>query len=96
MARAKIFISYSHKDRSWLGRLTEQLAVLQRRGLVDIWSDELIEVGGAWESAIEMALSGAKIAVLLISPSFLASEYIWRKEMPKIEAHADQGMEACL
>ena len=57
MERSRIFISYSHQDRSWLERLTEQLAVLQRRGLVDIWSDELIAVGDAWEPAIETALT---------------------------------------
>jgi hypothetical protein len=77
-----------------LERLTEQLAVLQRRGLVDVWSDELIAVGDAWEPAIERALSGARIAVLLVSPSYLASDFIWTKEMPRIVAHAAQGMEA--
>src|SRR5215470_5457177 len=94
MARLKVFISYSHKDRNWLERLTEQLAVLHRRGLVDIWSDELIAVGDAWEPAIDRALDGAKIAVLLVSPAFLASDFIWSREIPKIEAHAAQGMEA--
>jgi TIR domain len=94
MERSRLFISYSQKDRNWLERLTEQLSVLQRRGLVDVWSDELIAVGEAWEPAIESALTGAKIAVLLVSPSFLASEFIWTREIPRIAAHAAQGMEA--
>jgi hypothetical protein len=94
MERSRIFISYSHKDCDWLERLTEQLAVLHRRGLVDIWSDELIAVGDVWQEAIEKALTEAKMAVLLVSPSFLASEFIWTKEMPRIEAHAAKGMEA--
>jgi hypothetical protein len=94
MERSNIFISYSHKDRGWLERLTEQLAALQRRGLVDVWSDELIAVGSAWGEAINTALSRARIAILLVSPSYLASKFIWESEIPRIQDHAAKGMEA--
>jgi len=49
--------------------------------------------GADWERAIELALSSSKIAVLLVSPAFLASAFIWHREMPRIVAHAAQGMD---
>ena len=94
MARTKVFVSYSRDDRDWLKRFSIHLAVLQRRGLVEPWSDERISVGADWEKEIEFALIEAKVAVLMISPSFLASGCVWEKEMPRIVAHSEQGMEA--
>jgi hypothetical protein len=74
-------------------RIAQHVAVLERRGLVELWSDTRIQIGEDWESEIEVALSAAKVAVLLISPAFLASKFIWKREMPRIMAHAEQGME---
>src|ERR1700733_11862884 len=93
MSRTKIFVSYSHDDTIWKDRFLQQIAVLERLGLVDIWSDSKIKAGAAWEEEIEAALTAAKVAVLLISPAFLASQFIWDKEMPRIIAHSAQGME---
>ena len=93
MAREQVFVSYSHRDRSWLERLLEHLAVLERWGLVQTWSDTRIEVGAAWEREIEDTLSRSRVAVLLVSPAFLASRYIWEKEMRPIVNHSKEGME---
>jgi hypothetical protein len=93
MARTKIFVSYSHKDRDWLHRFLQHTAVLERSGLVDIWSDQRIETGAAWEQEIETALTTAKVAVLLVSPAFLAAEYVWKDEIPRIVKHAAKGMD---
>lgn len=93
MARTRVFVSYSHDDRDWVARFSEHTAVLERRGLVEVWSDRRIGVGEQWEAEIEKALSSAKVAVLMVSPAFLASEFIWHHEMPRIVAHAGQGMD---
>jgi hypothetical protein len=93
MARTKVFVSYSRKDTDWRERLAEHMAVLERQGLVELWSDAQIAAGADWEREIEKALSDAKVAVLLISPAFLKSGFIWSDEMPRIEAHAAQGMD---
>lgn len=92
MTRTRVFVSYSHADLEWLDRFKEHIAVLQRLNLVDIWSDDRINAGVDWEQEIENALSSARVAVLMISPAFLASEFIWTNEMPRIVAHAKQGM----
>jgi hypothetical protein len=90
--RTKVFVSYSHRDHHWLERLRVHLGVLERRELVHLWTDELIEIGEAWEEKIKTALSESKVAVLLISPGFLASDYIWKEEMSHILAHEKEGM----
>lgn len=94
MPRTKVFVSYSHDDREWLNRFSQHVAVMERRGLIDVWSDTRIAVGSDWEQEVENALSTARVAVLLISPAFLASEYIWKREMPRVVAHSLQGMDA--
>jgi hypothetical protein len=93
MSREKVFVSYSHRDREWLERLLEHLAVLERWGLVHPWSDTRIGAGADWQGEIDDALGQSKVAVLLVSPAFLASRYIWEKEWPKIRAHRAQGLE---
>jgi hypothetical protein len=92
MSRERVFISYSHQDRPWLDRLMEHLAVLERWGLIHAWSDNRIAAGADWQGEIEEALSRSRVAVLLVSPPFLASQFVWEEEMPRIVAHAANGM----
>ena len=92
MARTNVFVSYSHDDTDWLKRFLVHTAVLERRGLVDVWSDTRLAVGTEWQKEIDSALTAAKVSVLLVSPAFLASRFIWDHEMPLIVAHAAQGM----
>jgi hypothetical protein len=67
--------------------------VLERRGSVEVWSDQRIGAGAEWEAEIEAALTASKVAVLLVSPAFLASDFIWKREMPRIIAHSEAGMD---
>jgi hypothetical protein len=92
VSRSKLFISYSHQDDDWLERLKLHLAQLERRGIVHVWSDTQIRVGDRWEVEIEGALTESRAAVLMITPAFLASPYIWEHEVPRILKHAAAGM----
>ncbi|HJP92701.1 MAG TPA: toll/interleukin-1 receptor domain-containing protein [Pyrinomonadaceae bacterium] len=92
MPRTNVFISYSHEDDAWRRRLSQHVAILFREGLIDLWSDRQIGVGNDWEKEIEAALTTARVALLLISPAYLASEYIWKNEIPRIIAHSKDGM----
>jgi hypothetical protein len=92
MSRTNVFVSYSHRDHGWLERLRQHLGVLERKGRVHVWSDTQITVGEAWEKEIQKALGESRVAVLLVSPAFLASDYIWKKEMKLILEHKAKGM----
>jgi hypothetical protein len=79
----KVFVSYSHKDARWKGRLADQLAVLEPEGLLT-WHDGLIQAGADWWPQVEAAIASARVAVLIISPDFLKSDFIRRKEIPAL------------
>lgn len=97
---ASVFVCYAHADndstdpqRRWLNRLLQFLRPLVRYEGLTTWSDRDIQVGECWHEIIHRQLDCAKIAVLLVSPAFLASDYIARSEVPVLLKEArDRGL----
>lgn len=78
----KVFISYSRKDLEFKEELKSHLSILERYDLLKAWSCDEIK-SGKWEGQIEKELEEADFIIYMISPNFMASEYIMEKEVKK-------------
>ncbi len=84
----KVFLSYSKADRPLLEQLSTQLALMERKGELQLWDDSDIAPGQEWDNAIKANLAAADVILLLVSADFLATSYIWDVEITKaIERH---------
>ena len=86
---AKVFFSYSHDDERYRDQLEKHLALLKREGLIESWHDRRITAGSPIDREIDQQLEQADVVLLLVSASFLASDYCYSIEMQRaMERHA--------
>jgi hypothetical protein len=89
-----IFISYSHKDAIWRARVQEAVGALHNQHQIAYFDDTSIEPGSQWLKKILHSVKTAKIAILLVSDDFHASEFIAKNEVPIIlERYTTGNME---
>ena len=82
--RDKIFISYSHADSEYQLRLRTHLTPVVRTTNIKLWSDVQLKIGEEWKKGIDEAIDETAVAILLISPDFLASDFIANEELPPL------------
>jgi len=91
-SRTKAFISYSHQDSRYLDELHLHLAYFEKQGLIDFWDDRKLVPGTRWQQDIRQAIKSARVAILLVSASFLASDFVTGQELPPLlEAAQKEG-----
>ncbi|GAA4470408.1 hypothetical protein GCM10023189_58950 [Nibrella saemangeumensis] len=78
----KLFISYSSKNADFIRRFVTHLEILKSNGIIDPWYDRMIESGSKWDDAIRNEMKNSDVVIFLLSPDFLATEYIMKTEIP--------------
>ncbi len=76
-----LFYSYAHKDKQLRDKLATHLRLLQRQGYIADWSDQDIKPGQEWKKEVSKKLQTADIILLLVSPSFIATNYCEASEV---------------
>jgi hypothetical protein len=87
----RIFCSYSHEDEKLREQFDDHLSALRRSNLVETWDDRMIRPGSNWKAEIEAKLGAADVILLLVSPSFLNSDFCYSVEMKRaLERHENK------
>jgi hypothetical protein len=85
---ATLFFVYARKDRRLRNDVEDHLALLKREGLISAWYDRMISPGEEWRDQIDRHLEDADVILLLVSASFLVSDYCYETEMARaMERH---------
>jgi tetratricopeptide (TPR) repeat protein len=90
--RTHVFVSYSQLDQDWLDKLRAVFAADIRNDRINYWDDREIKPGDPWYEEIGKAIDHARVALLLVSPNFLASRFIMEEEVPRILKAVDDGL----
>lgn len=83
----KIFVSYAHADNKkglvdlFVEELEGHLKAIEGDYKFDIFKDEQILMGQDWHERLQNEVRDANLAILLLSSSFLKSEYINNNEL---------------
>ncbi len=85
-----VFISYSREDEKWRRRFAEMLKPLVRERRLEVWSDDRLVTGYEWRPQLAEAIGQSRAALLLVSPSFLASDFIMNQELPALMRNSVQ------
>ena len=76
-----LFFSYTCKQKHWLNKLKEHLAVLVQEGYLQTWDDFQINPGDIWAETINMNLLNSDIVLFLVTPNFMGSDYAFNVEV---------------
>jgi formylglycine-generating enzyme len=93
-----VFVSYAREDnkphgnkKGWLDRLLPFLKRPLKQAGIELFIDNTI-ISGEYSPKIKTALERATAALLLISPSFMDSDYIIEHELPVIISRYKAGL----
>ncbi len=87
----KGFVSYAHGDHRACAKFRTHLRAVERALDVDFWADKRIRAGDCWNTEIARRIAEADVHLLLMSPGFFASDFIFDRELPAIAERCQRG-----
>jgi TIR domain len=60
------------------------LRATERAFKIEFWADKRIKAGNYWSTKIADAIEAAEIHILMLSPAYIRSDYIFDHELPAI------------
>jgi formylglycine-generating enzyme required for sulfatase activity len=87
----KGFISYAHDDYAAFNEMRTHLRAVERAFEIEFWADKRIKAGNYWSPKIADAIEAAHIHVLMFSPAFISSDYIFDHELAAINDKRAKG-----
>jgi nucleotide-binding universal stress UspA family protein len=85
---SQLFVSYSHADVEAAKELFAACRTLEDDAIASRWVDREIGAGEPWRPLVLEHVDSADIILLLLTPSFLESEFIREYELKRaIERH---------
>lgn len=87
----RVFVSYSHQDEEWKGRIMEALKPLEQQQRIAAWHDRKLLPGEAWDGRIKHELNQADVILFLVSPAFIGSPYCREVEVRRAVERSDAG-----
>lgn len=87
----KIFLLYSHEDEDLKEQFLKHMAILRRSQQALIWHDRDIQGGEESRKQIDAHMASANILLMLISASFIASDYCYGEQMEAAMKRHEQG-----
>ncbi|USQ79697.1 TIR domain-containing protein [Ornithinimicrobium faecis] len=88
-----LFISYQRDDEDFVSELAAriQAEAHHRRVAVHVWWDRRLLPGVDWDAELTQQLDEADVFAAVVTPAFLDSDYITRKEIPAMLDRWNRG-----
>lgn len=77
----KCVVSYSHSDEKLVNKFLDHLKAISRTHPLHIWTDRRIKAGENIDANIEKHFREAEIVFILVSCSYIKSDYCYEKEL---------------
>lgn len=88
--RNKVFVSYSQVDVPWLEQLKRHFRPFANK--IDFWEDSRIQIGTNVITQINQSLEEAKVAILLLSADYFASDALMNDQLfPLLDRAEEDG-----
>jgi hypothetical protein len=87
----ELFVSYSHRNAVWLGRLQPLLQFDNSRDQAYAWDDQKMTAGDRWDNEIRAALERMDVFVCLVTTEFLIPGYARDVELSRAFERANDG-----